>query len=701
MHDGLVLRETSRALALVENCPAEAELADFVEARLAESRVAEVAGHLDVCPECEGVVVRLEREQCGRFKRRDDASTLPELLALKPGQIAGLPAHAPDRGHDGAYALDCVQVGDEIGDCRLLRELGRGSFARVFLAEQTSLRRLVALKVSTRRSMEPELLSTLDHPHIVRVHHYDERTAAADGLHLLYMQHISGCTLQQVIEHVQSLPALERSGQAILTFVEGELRRRGELGPSETASRSPLAQLDWPATVCWIGARLAHALHYAHELGVHHRDVKPANILLTRDGVPMLVDFNVSFAAGRDGACPEDYFGGSLPYMSPEQLETFAAKAGAEQVQGASDVYSLTVVLWELLTGERPFRAETVHAATTVEIAARIRSAHGEPFAGAAPAHLPRDFDLLLRRGLAPDPAQRPAAKALGRQLYLHSLPQSPNILFPPIPPRWLRCLATFLYFTVFLLPNAHLTLLSILHQIQFTLRKPGWDSDYLLRVETPAVILACNALGVIANFCFAWPALKVILRRTPREEVDDVETYAWVGSRILYCGAFSGAVMLALWMAGAVVLPGWNWLAGPQSSLEWRNFWDFVVPHVLFGMMAAPVVFVAVTWVVLHELYPPLLPFVGASGSRSALPHVERLLRVSAITLALTPYLGLLALALTDAVDNRFTATVAAMGMGGYVFALAASPFIRARLRMIDRALLPLDEWVWRRDLT
>ena len=143
------------------------------------------------------------------------------------------------------------------------------------------------------------------------------------------------------------------------------MRRRGR-GPSRSAAnrrrsgsalRERLAAWTWPETVCWLGARLAEALDHAHRQGVLHRDVKPANVLLTAEGSPKLADFNVSFSCKLDGANPAAFFGGSLAYMSPEQLEAFNPAHGRDpgDLDGRADLYSLCIVLWELLAGRRPF----------------------------------------------------------------------------------------------------------------------------------------------------------------------------------------------------------------------------------------------------------------------------------------------------------------------------------------------------------
>ena len=123
--------------------------------------------------------------------------------------------------------------------------------------------------------------------------------------------------------------------------------------------------MTWPESVCHLGARLAEALDYAHRQGVLHRDIKPANVLLGADAAPRLADFNVGSCSKLEGASPAAFFGGSVPYMSPEQNEAFnpAHPRKVDSLDGRSDIYSLAVTLWELLTGLKPFDYSAAQAA--------------------------------------------------------------------------------------------------------------------------------------------------------------------------------------------------------------------------------------------------------------------------------------------------------------------------------------------------
>src|SRR5947207_14330184 len=111
-----------------------------------------------------------------------------------------------------------LETGQKIDDFELLVKLGKGAFASVFLARQTSMQLLVALKASADKGTEPQTLAQLDHPFIVRV--YDQRRVPELRLRLLYMQYVAGGTLQDVIERARQVPFSDRSGQLLLEAVD-------------------------------------------------------------------------------------------------------------------------------------------------------------------------------------------------------------------------------------------------------------------------------------------------------------------------------------------------------------------------------------------------------------------------------------------------------------------------------------------------
>lgn len=238
---------------------------------------------------------------------------------------------------------------DTIGSYRLVRELGRGGQAVVYLAEDLRLRRRVAIKVLAglgplsptalrRFRREAEVASRLDHPGICTVY----EAGLDQGTPFIAMRLVEGVTLADSIRDAVSaagtLPDPDRGSTAV------------------TAGSSTRTEVD---RLVHIIEKAARALHAAHEAGIVHRDVKPGNIMVTGELDPVLLDFGL--AAGEDSGLvtltQEGNAPGTLAYMSPEQL---AHTSG--NLDRRTDVYSLGITLYECLTLRRPFRAETREA---------------------------------------------------------------------------------------------------------------------------------------------------------------------------------------------------------------------------------------------------------------------------------------------------------------------------------------------------
>ncbi len=310
---------------------------------------------------------------------------------------------------------DLPEGGDEIGPYRLIRELGRGAFARVFLAEQADLgHRLVVVKVSTRPSAEPTLLGRVRHPHIVEV----LRQADADdgALHLVCMPFLGGATLGALLEGRRRIGRKARSGDDLLADLDRA--SAPEYPPSGLVrpAREILAGLSHAGALAWIVARLAEALDHAHRRGVTHGDLKPSNILLTAEGTPMLFDFNlaVDWHGPEAGGLPADA-GGTLAYMAPERLRAIAGPSEARPVRPAdrhrADLYALGLVLLEALTGRPPEVPRARFADPRGLAAALAERRLGPPggLLGREAAAIPPALRSILARCLAPDPADRHA----------------------------------------------------------------------------------------------------------------------------------------------------------------------------------------------------------------------------------------------------------------------------------------------------
>ncbi len=261
----------------------------------------------------------------------------------------------------------------------LERTLGAGGMATVFLARDLKHDRPVALKVlspgvaqeigTDRFAREIRLAARLQHPHICSV--YD--SGESGGLLWFTMPYVEGESLDRRLDRVGPLPV-------------GEALR--------------------------IAREAAQALAYAHQQGVIHRDMKPANLLIARDGSTLVADFGIarSVAPSRTGVeqtLTEAGFAlGTPAYMSPEQM------AGGRDVDGRTDIYSLALVLYEMLVGERPFPQHGGLA----DFAQRMTTP--VPQLALRRAEVPSGVDRLLQRALAFEPAQRhPSMAAFGEEL--------------------------------------------------------------------------------------------------------------------------------------------------------------------------------------------------------------------------------------------------------------------------------------------
>ncbi|HZW30453.1 MAG TPA: protein kinase [Isosphaeraceae bacterium] len=304
------------------------------------------------------------------------------------------------------------EAGQEIAGFFLVEELGRGAFARVFLAREQQLAcRPVALKVTRRGSREPQTLALLQHTHIVPVHsHQIDRST---GLHLLCMPYFGRTTLAQVLAECRGREP--RSAAALVQALDRLEPAPGDAAPAgRLTGRAALARRSYDRAIAWWGARLAEALEHAHVRGVLHRDIKPSNVLVTADGLPMLLDFNLAHEPLTEASPAGDgsTLGGTLDYMAPEHLRALAENA-PKQVDRRSDLYSLGVVLYEALTAERPFVAPRrgFSIAEALLSAADARNC-GAPRVREIEPEVPPALEAVIRRCLQPEPEDRYATAA-------------------------------------------------------------------------------------------------------------------------------------------------------------------------------------------------------------------------------------------------------------------------------------------------
>ncbi len=587
---------------------------------------------------------------------------------------------------------DDAEVGHQIDDFDLLARLGKGAFATVFLARQRSLQRLVALKISADHGSEPQTLAQLDHPHIVHV--YDQRILEDRQERLLYMQYEAGGTVQEVIERARQLRPEERNGQTLLDAVERALVDRGESPAVESQAQERLQTADWPLTVCWLGLRLADALDYAHRRGVLHRDIKPANILLSRGAEPKLADFNISCCSKLDGANPAAYFGGSLAYMSPEQLEAYHPNYSreADSLDGRSDLYSLGIVLWELLTGRRPFeedRLQSDWSATVDDMIERRRDGVPSVALDTLPSNCPPELKTVLLTCLAPDREERYRTGGdFAGQLRLCLQPEAQRLLGSTVEnwKRFIRSHSLLVLLLVTLLPNVVAGIFNYVYNYQIIVdqlqnsREVFWYTQLVINgIAFP--------LGLLLVGVLFWPVSATVrqisLGRLPADTPSPE-----IRRRCLLLGQFAAIVGIVEWLIAGIGYPLAMHAAGVAMSAT--EYLHFLSSMTVCGLIAAAYPFFGVTFLCVRALFPALTR-LGSMRSEEAV-WFDRLHRITWLHLAsaaLVPMLGVMLLVAVGGDQNRFALGVlSGSGVLGFIVVVWLARAIQKDLATLSDAI-------------
>jgi eukaryotic-like serine/threonine-protein kinase len=343
------------------------------------------------------------------------------------------------------------QVGTRFLDFELVAELGCGTFGRVFLAKQGTLAgRSVAIKITAERSVESGALAQLQHTHIVPVYSVHR----SGPFHAVVMPYFGSATLVDLLHDLKGQDTRPQSGTALVSTLHAKIQggkersrqsaaavatlrpngtltendEQAEVGydhpkvdsrpvaaPSEVLQT--LGDMSYVQALLWIGARIADALAHAHERGILHRDLKPANILLTDQG-PMLLDFNLAADTKVSTQATAARLGGTLPYMAPEHLEAF--RDASLTVDGRCDIYSLGVILYELLGGRRPFSTPRGPMKDVLQVMIDQRRSPVRSLSSLNRAVTPA-IEAIVERCLQTNPAMRyQSARQLQEDLHRH-----------------------------------------------------------------------------------------------------------------------------------------------------------------------------------------------------------------------------------------------------------------------------------------
>ncbi len=260
------------------------------------------------------------------------------------------PVNATDDA-SGLPDLNDLEHGDRVLHFTINRLVGKGTYGVVYHADNAKLARDVALKITPHGGNEGRALARLNHTNIVRVFGQHE----IGSKRILEMEFVDGSSLDKWIATRYDSQSNQNSPKdKAANFLKWAAQNASHPPAFSSQEDAELPKsLNTPAKVAvWIVLQLANGLTHAHQRGIFHQDIKPANVLIDAKGNPLLTDFNVAFI---DGQNRSEGVGGTINYMSPEHLRAFCSgdRDSVDSIDLRSDIYSLGIVLLELLGGDK------------------------------------------------------------------------------------------------------------------------------------------------------------------------------------------------------------------------------------------------------------------------------------------------------------------------------------------------------------
>ena len=375
-------------------------LVEYVEGELPADSASAIDAHVKSCACCRAAL-RETRELLG------DLSFACELDESSDATIG-------DRSGD--RPAPSADVPKRLGDFEIVEELGRGGMGVVYRARQITLNRIVALKVLggglvesekavARFEREAQAAARLHHTNIVPVY----AQGAVEGQFFYAMELIEGPSLARILNEwrsthrgkTPSAPSVSVSGTTDSAAISVSASRDGTGRRSRRDFKRLAAQF----------AAVAEALHHAHESGVIHRDIKPHNLLLGRDGQFHITDFGLARLVNEPGITLSSDVLGTPAYMAPEQVDSLRGAIDAR-----TDVYALGVTFYEALALERPFTGDSYE-----QVIHRLLNKEPQRPRRCDP-RIPLDLETICLRAIEKEPPRRfPSAAALARDLRRYS----------------------------------------------------------------------------------------------------------------------------------------------------------------------------------------------------------------------------------------------------------------------------------------